>query len=99
MMLEEFFEKYGDDEQMMSQVLAASKDENTLLEFLGSHGVAVVPTSARKRELCDEELSGVAGGYYRSSVRDCQEACERLTNKQIVGACKEACKRMPNSGY
>ena len=28
MKLEEFFEKYGDDEQMMGQIIEASKDEN-----------------------------------------------------------------------
>ena len=98
MKLEEFFEKYGDDEQMMSQVLAASKDENTLLAFLSSHGVAVAPTSARNGELSDEELSGVAGGYGDSVLR-CQAMCEMLPNKNIVKICKEDCKRMPNSGY
>ena len=98
MMIEEFFEKYGDDEQMMSQVLAASKDENTLLAFLSSHGVAVAPMSARKRELPDEELSKVAGGY-GSSLYECQTACERLTNKKIVRACKESCKKMGTYSY
>lgn len=97
MKLEEFFERYGEDEQMMGQIIKASKDENTLLEFLSSHGVAVAPTSTRKRELRDEELSGVAGGY-GNSLRECQAACERLSNKQIVGACKESCKKMGTYG-
>ena len=98
MTLEDFFEKYGEDEQMMSQIFAASKDENTLLAFLSSHGVAVAPTSARNGELSDEELSGVAGGYGDSVLR-CQAMCEMLSNKNIVKTCKEDCKRMPNSGY
>lgn len=93
MTLEDFFEKYGEDEQMMSQIFAASKDENTLLAFLSSHGVAVAPTSARNGELSDEELSGVAGGF-RDPVRDCQEACEILPNKDIVRACKDGCTKM-----
>ena len=98
MKVEEFFEKYEEDEQMMGQIIEASKDENTLREFLSSHGVAVAPTSARKSELSDEELSGVAGGYGDDVLR-CQAICEMLPNKNIVKICKEDCKRMPNSGY
>lgn len=98
MKVEEFFAQYEEDEQMMSQLLAASKDENTLLAFLSSHGVAVAPTSARNGELSDEELSGVAGGYGDDVLR-CQAICEMLSNKNIVKACKKDCTRMPNSGY
>ena len=39
MKVEEFFAQYEEDEQMMGQIIEASKDENTLVEFLGSHGV------------------------------------------------------------
>ena len=98
MKVEEFFAKYEEDEQMMGQIIEASKDENKLLAFLSSHGVAVAPTSARNGELSDEELSGVAGGYGDSVLR-CQAMCEMLPNKNIVKICKEDCKRMPNSGY
>ena len=98
MKVEEFFAKYEEDEQMMGQIIEASKDENTLLQFLGSHGVAVAPAPVRKKELRDEELSGVAGGY-RSSLYECRAACERLTNKKIVEACKESCKKMGTYGY
>ena len=61
MKVEEFFAKYEEDEQMMGQIIEASKDENTLFEFLSSHGVEVVPASVRKQELSDEEMSHVAG--------------------------------------
>ena len=40
---------------MMSQMFAASKDESTLVEFLGRHGVAVEP-AGKKKELSDEEI-------------------------------------------
>ena len=83
---------------MMGQIIEASKDENKLLAFLSSHGVAVAPTSARNGELSDEELSGVAGGYGDDVLR-CQAICEMLSNKNIVKACKKDCTRLPNSGY
>ena len=98
MKVEEFFAQYEEDEQMMGQILEASKDENKLLAFLSSHGVAVAPTSARNGELSDEELSGVAGGYGDDVLR-CQAICEMLSNKNIVKACKKDCTRLPNSGY
>lgn len=90
----EFFAKYEDDEQMMSQVLAASKDENTLREFLSSHGVEVVPASVRKQELSDEEMSHVAGGKL-TSTPECLVACQTLTNTTLKAACKAACVFAP----
>ena len=98
MKVEEFFAQYEEDEQMMGQIIEASTDENKLLAFLSSHGVAVAPTSARNGELSDEELSGVAGGYGDDVLR-CQAICEMLSNKNIVKACKKDCTRLPNSGY
>ena len=98
MKVEEFFAQYEEDEQMTGQIIEASKDENKLLAFLSSHGVAVAPTSARNGELSDEELSGVAGGYGDDVLR-CQAICEMLSNKNIVKACKKDCTRLPNSGY
>lgn len=92
MKVEEFFAKYEEDEQMIGQILEASKDENTLVEFLGSHGVEVVPT-ARKKELSDEELSHVSGGGI--STPACLVACQTLTNTTLKAACKCACVFQP----
>ena len=97
MKVEEFFAKYEDDEQMIGQILEASKDENTLVEFLGSHGVEVLPAD-RKKELSDEELSNVAGGGIDSflpSLPGCLADCQTLTNTTLRAACKAACAFRP----
>lgn len=94
MKVEEFFAKYEEDEQMMGQILEASKDENTLFEFLGSHGVEVVPVSGGKQELSDEEMSHVAGGKL-TSTPECLVACQTLTNTTLKAACKAACVFAP----
>lgn len=88
MKVEDFFAKYEDDEQMIGQILEASKDENTLVEFLGSHGVEVLPAD-RKKELSDEEMSHVSGGGI--STPACLVACQTLTNTTLKAACKAAC--------
>ena len=98
MKVEEFFAKYEEDEQMMGQIIEASKDENTLFEFLSSHGVEVVPASGGKQELSDEELSHVAGGGSDSifpSTPGCLVACRTLTNTTLRAACKAACVFRP----
>ena len=98
MKVEEFFAQYEEDEQMMGQIIEASKDENTLVEFLGSHGVEVVPASGGKQELSDEELSHVAGGGSDSifpSTPGCLVACQTLTNTTLRAACKAACVFAP----
>ena len=92
MKVEEFFAKYEEDEQMMGQILEASKDENTLVEFLGSRGVEVEPAGSKK-ELSDEELSHVAGGGI--STPACLHACNQLTNTTLKAACKAACVFAP----
>ena len=89
MKVEEFFAKYEEDEQMMGRIIEASKDENTLVEFLGSHGVEVVPASGGKKELSDEEMSHVSGGGI--STPACLVACQTLTNTTLKAACKMAC--------
>ena len=97
MKVEEFFAKYEEDEQMIGQILEASKDENTLVEFLGSHGVEVLPAD-RKKELSDEEMSHVSGGGSDSifpSTPGCLVACETLTNTTLKAACKAACVFRP----
>ena len=97
MKVEEFFAKYEEDEQMIGQILEASKDENTLVEFLSSHGVEVVPAD-RKKELSDEEMSHVAGGGSDSifpSTPGCLVACQTLTNTTLKAACKAACVFRP----
>ena len=97
MKVEEFFAKYEDDEQMMGQIIEASKDENTLVEFLGSHGVEVVPAGSKK-ELSDEEMSHVSGGGSDSifpSLPGCLVACQTLTNTTVRAACKAACAFRP----
>ena len=92
MKVEEFFAKYEEDEQMMGRIIEASKDENTLVEFLGSHGVEVVPAD-RKKELSDEEMSHVSGGGI--STPACLVACQTLTNTTLKAACKAACVFAP----
>lgn len=97
MKVEEFFAKYEEDEQMMGQILEASKDENTLRQFLSSRGVEFAPTD-RKNELSDEELSHVAGGGSDSifpSTPGCLVACQTLTNTTLRAACKAACVFRP----
>lgn len=93
MKVEEFFAKYEEDEQMMGQIIEASKDENTLFEFLRSHGVDVVPASGGKKELSDEELSNVAGGGI--STPECLSACQKLPEGPMKTACKAACVYYP----
>ena len=88
-----FFSKYEEDEQMMGRIIEASKDENTLVEFLGSHGVDVVPASVRKQELSDEELSHVSGGGINTA--GCLYACNKLTNTTLRAACRAACVFAP----
>ena len=92
MKVEEFFAKYEDDEQMIGQILEASKDENTLVEFLGSHGVEVLPAD-RKKELSDEEMSHVSGGGINTPA--CLHACNQLTKKVLRDACIAACVFAP----
>ena len=92
MKVEEFFAKYEEDEQMMGQIIEASKDENTLVEFLRGHGVEVVPAD-RKKELSDEEMSHVSGGAI--STPACLVACQTLTNTTLKAACKAACVFAP----
>lgn len=92
MKVEEFFAKYEEDEQMMGQIIEASKNENTLREFLSSHGVEVVPAD-RKKELSDEEMSHVSGGGI--STPACLVACQTLTNTTLKAACKAACVFAP----
>ena len=92
MKVEEFFAKYEEDEQMMGRIIEASKDENTLVEFLRSHGVEVVPAD-RKKELSDEEMSHVSGGAI--STPACLVACQTLTNTTLKAACKAACVFAP----
>lgn len=93
MKVEEFFAKYEEDEQMMGRIIEASKDENTLFEFLSSHGVDVVPVSGGKQELSDEEMSHVSGGAI--STPACLVACQTLTNTTLKAACKAACVFAP----
>ena len=93
MKVEEFFAKYEEDEQMMGQIIEASKDENTLVEFLGSHGVEVEPASVRKQELSDEEMSHVSGGGINTPA--CLHACNQLTKKVLRDACIAACVFAP----
>ena len=91
MKVEEFFARYEDDEQMMSQMFAASKDESTLVEFLGRHGVAVEP-AGKKKEMSDEEMSHVSGGQeIMYTETGCLLACNKLTNRTLRAACKMAC--------
>lgn len=86
----EFFAKYEDDEQMMSQVLAASKDENTLREFLSSHGVEVVPAD-RKKEMSDEELSEVSGGN-AFQMAQCVRECVNRFGQRAEDMCIKKCE-------
>ena len=92
MKVEEFFAKYEEDEQMMGKILEASKNENTLREFLHSHGVEVEPAD-RKKELSDEEMSHVSGGGI--STPECLHACNTLTNTTLRAACRAACVFAP----
>ena len=92
MKVEEFFAKYEEDEQMIGQILEASKDENTLREFLSSHGVEVEPAGSKK-ELSDEEMSHVAGGGI--STPECLSACQKLPEGPMKTACKAACVYYP----
>ena len=98
MKVEEFFAQYEEDEQMMGQIIEASKDKNKLLAFLSSHGVAVAPTSARNGELSDEELSGVAGGD-EDPVLKCLALCEKRPYIEFVEMCKKECIRKSGFGY
>ena len=78
---------------MMGQIIEASKDENTLREFLKSRGVAVVPASDRKKELSAEDMSHVSGGGIATPA--CLLACQKLTNYTLRAACKAACVFAP----
>lgn len=97
MKIVEFFAKYEEDGQMMEQIIEASKDENTLYEFLKSHGVEVVSASERKKELSDEELSDVAGGGI--STPECLSYCQTLQDldapEVAVRACRFTCAYTP----
>ena len=97
MKVEEFFAQYEEDEQMMGQILEASKDENTLVEFLGSHGVEVEPAGSKK-ELSDEEMSQAAGGHAISADK-CKMYCEGMYfgNEEALKNCIEWCKKTASS--
>ena len=96
MTIPEFFLKYEDEAEIMNDVIEASKDANTLLEFLMNHGVEVASVPASNRELSEDELSQVTGGGI--STPACLVACQSIkevSNTTLVAACKAACVFAP----